>query len=251
MEKFDAIERAKEIEKIVLNGNNRKYYRLGRGGRWYGGIATADCCGCNLKCIFCWSGKPRDFPEKIGKFYSPEEVVEELIKCAKKNNYKLLRISGNEPLIGKNHILKILKILEKENYLFILETNGTLFEPDFLKELRSFKKLHIRVSLKGTNGEEFSRLTGAKEENFEDVIKNLKIICNLKLSFNVAAMLSFSKKENIIKLMERLEKISYKILKSFEEEYVILYPVVKERLKKESLKPFLAFDPAGIPEDLI
>jgi uncharacterized Fe-S cluster-containing radical SAM superfamily protein len=23
------------------------------GGRWYGGIATADCVGCNLRCVFC------------------------------------------------------------------------------------------------------------------------------------------------------------------------------------------------------
>ncbi|RLF22604.1 MAG: molybdenum cofactor biosynthesis protein MoaA, partial [Thermoprotei archaeon] len=59
---FDALKLSEAIEKIVVRGVERKYYRLVRGGRWYGGIATADCCGCNLRCVFCWSGAPRDHP---------------------------------------------------------------------------------------------------------------------------------------------------------------------------------------------
>ncbi len=250
MRPFDALERAFEIEKIVIKENKRKYYRLGRSGSWYGGISTADCCGCNLECLFCWSGKPRDNPEKIGIFKTPEEVAQELIKCAIKKNYHLLRLSGNEPTIGKNHLLNLIEILSRERYLFILETNGTLLDKDYLIDLKKFKRLHIRVSLKGTCGEEFSKLTGAIPENFEKIIENLKALSQLNLKFNLAVMLSFSPKEKILKLKEVLGKISKKILENFEEEYVILYPIVKERLKKANIKPFIAYLPEGIPNNL-
>jgi len=57
----------------VEKEGRRKYYKF-RGGRWYGGIAAADCIGCNLKCTFCWSNVPRDNPSMGWKLYSPEEV---------------------------------------------------------------------------------------------------------------------------------------------------------------------------------
>ncbi len=251
MEIFDPIEKAKEVEKLVIKGDGRKYYRLGRGGRWYGGISTADCLGCNLKCAFCWFGEPRDNPSKLGNFYTPEKVAEELIRCARKNNYHLLRLSGNEPTIGKSHLLKLLEILSKENYLFILETNGTLLDLNYIKDLKNFKNLRIRVSLKGTERDEFSTLTGAIPETFDLVIENLKNLADFNLRFNLAVMLSFSKEENIINLKEKLKKISNKILKNFEEEYVFLYPIVKERLKKANILPKIAYNPNGIPEKLI
>ncbi|RLG64888.1 molybdenum cofactor biosynthesis protein MoaA, partial [archaeon] len=51
---YDPFVKLKRIQRIVCKGIKRKYYRF-RSGKWYGGIATADCCGCILKCIFCWS----------------------------------------------------------------------------------------------------------------------------------------------------------------------------------------------------
>lgn len=88
----------------------RKYYRVARGGRWYGGCAAADCVGCNLKCVFCWSGAPRDYPDKIGKFYHPEEVFSKLDQIASRKGYRYVRISGNEPTIGREHLLKVLEL---------------------------------------------------------------------------------------------------------------------------------------------
>ena len=51
---MDALKTAETIAKIVSKGRNRKYYRF-RQAPFYGGVATADCVGCCLKCIFCWS----------------------------------------------------------------------------------------------------------------------------------------------------------------------------------------------------
>jgi len=251
MDLIEPLKKALEIKKIVTRDNKRKYYRLVRPGRWYGGIATADCCGCNLKCVFCWSNKPRDNPEKIGEFYEPEYVAEKLKRCAEEHNYRYVRISGNEPTIFREHLISILSIIEKTKFVFILETNGTVLDSDYIKELVQYKNLHIRISLKGTTKEEFSMLTGAQPETFNTILDNLSFLANTQLSFNLAVMLSFSPDKNIIQFKERLQKISKKILNDFEEEYVFLYPPVIKRLRRSGIKPLVAYNPDGIPEKFV
>lgn len=251
MNLFDPVITARELEDIVIDKNERKYYRIPRPGRWYGGIATADCCGCNLKCVFCWSNKPRDNPEKIGEFYSPEQVFNKISNCARDHNYRLLRISGNEPTIAKKHLLKVLSLNDKTKYLFILETNGTLLNEEFVTDLCKFRNFHIRVSLKGTNPEEFSMLTGAIPQAFDTILGNLKLLIECKIRFNLAVMLSFSPEKNIVMLKQRLKKISESILEDFEEEYIFLYPHVVRRLKKAAVKPLIAYTPGSILKKLV
>lgn len=204
-----------------------------------------------MKCVFCWSNKPRDNPEKVGEFYTPEQVFKKISGCAQKRNYQLLRISGNEPTIGKNHLLKVLSMVDKSKYSFILETNGTLLNEEFILDLSQKSNLHVRISLKGTNPEEFSMLTGALPETFDIIMYNLKLLIKFKIKFNLAVMLSFSPGKNIMLLKERLKKISPNILGDFEEEYIFLYPHVVHRLKKAGIEPLIACTLSGVPKILI
>lgn len=233
---FDPIQVANELKEKVTEGNKRRYYRLARGGNWYGGISTADCCGCNLRCVFCWSNFPRDNPDKCGKFYSPSEVFNALISCAKLRGYKQLRISGNEPTIAKEHLLELLTLVDKTDYTFILETNGTLIDRDFAKALSKFHNLVVRVSIKGTTPEEFSRLTGAVKEGFELQIRALENLIEADVECWPAIVLSFSPAENYQKLKKLIKGISPKI--EIEEEQIFLLPHIERRLKEAGIKPF-------------
>lgn len=231
---FDALKKAKDTQKIVCKNLKRKYYRF-RAAKFYGGIATADCVGCDLRCLFCWAWKEVTHPEKYGRFYSPDEVVKKLITIAKRHRYKKLRISGNEPTICKDHLLKVLEKVPKD-YIFILETNGILLGADesYVKELSRFENLHVRVSLKSATAEGFSKITGAKSEDFYYQIKALENLSKYNLSFHPALMASFSSYEeiqNLEKTILKIPKISY-----VEYESVILYPPVEERLKKAGVK---------------
>lgn len=251
MSPFDPIARAREIESIVAENSKRKYYRVSRPGRWYGGIASADCCGCNLKCIFCWSDKPRENPDKYGKLCTPDQVSERIIQCARDHNYHLVRISGNEPTIAKEHLLKVIRIINKTKLLFILETNGTLLDEDFVQELAKFRNLHVRVSLKGTNPEEFSMLTGAIPETFEKIMGALSLLHEYQVDFNLAVMLSFSPDKNLVLLKQRIQDIAPDIMNDFEEEFVILYPHVAKKLKTAGIQPLIAYTPGGVPKKLV
>ncbi|KUO43421.1 MAG: molybdenum cofactor biosynthesis protein MoaA [Hadesarchaea archaeon YNP_N21] len=250
---IDPLALAKEIEPKTTNGPLRKYYRLGRPGRWYGGIATADCVGCFLKCVFCWSGAPRDNPEKVGKFYSPSEVFAALDSCSRKHGYRLIRVSGNEPTLGRKHLLALLEIADQSNYSFILETNGILIGSDrsYARALSKFRKLHVRVSIKGTNQGEFSRLTGAAPEAFELQLKSIENLLDEGVPCHPAVMLSFSPKENFERLRSKLAEIDESLAREVEEEYVILYPNVVRRLENSGVKPLIAYRPSGVPSELI
>ncbi|MEM3648999.1 MAG: radical SAM protein [Thermoproteota archaeon] len=243
MDYYDPVELAREIEKVVVKGNLRKYYRLSRSSRWYGGIAEAHCCGCCLKCVFCWSGFPRDHPEAIGDFYPPEKIFEELSKSARRRGLRLLRITGNEPTLGWNHLIKILELVDETDLVFILETNGILIGkyPKLALQLSNFKNLHVRVSLKGTSREEFAMLTGATPESFDLQLKALEHLQEAGVEFNPAVMLSFSNPDSYRKLKLKLREIHKSLPANIEEEYVILYPPVVDRLKKVKIKPKIAF----------
>jgi uncharacterized Fe-S cluster-containing radical SAM superfamily protein len=100
-EPFDPIELAKLTEAKVCRGSSRKYtdfYCVGV----YGGISTGYTIGCCLRCIFCWVGFSRDFPDKYGQFHSPEEVAHRLIVNARRKRLSKLRISGGEPMLCRS-----------------------------------------------------------------------------------------------------------------------------------------------------
>jgi uncharacterized Fe-S cluster-containing radical SAM superfamily protein len=228
---YDPLELSKKIEKIVVQNNLKKYYRFRPTG-FYGGIATADTVGCNLRCKFCWSSNSVWNAKDTGEFYSSEEVADTLHSIADKKGYHQVRISGGEPTIGKQHLIEILETL-KPTYLFILETNGMLLGCDkkYVEDLSVFENLHVRVCLKGADSEEFTLLTGA-ETGFEYQLTALRYLRDTHMNFNIALVsVRQEKKQNFFKkLVEmNLEKVM------IEEEEIKLYPMVRNRLQKEKL----------------
>ena len=227
---YNPIDLSKKTEELVLKDKKRKYYRF-RPARFYGGIATADIVGCNLRCKFCWSGNSVWNAMNIGKFYSPEEVAEILLNIAESKGYHRVRISGGEPTIGRQHLIKLLENIYYD-LVFILETNGILlgFDITYVEALSKFKNLHIRVCIKGIDSKEFSFLTGA-ESGYKYQIKSLEYLRDSKISFNVAMA---STSNDIEPFNDRLNEIGLsKIM--LEKEKIKLYPQVKKRLQKERI----------------
>jgi uncharacterized Fe-S cluster-containing radical SAM superfamily protein len=228
---YDPIDVAKKVEAIVVRGALKKYYRLRPTG-FYGGIATADTVGCNLRCKFCWSAASVWDAQHTGEFYSPEAVSAELQGIAEKKGYHQVRVSGGEPTIGKQHLLALLKAINKQ-YTFILETNGVLLGHDshYVEELSSFDNLHVRVCLKGADAEEFTLFTGANQ-GFDHQINALVLLRDARMSFNIALVSVHPEKKQ--RLYHKLKEMNLGQV-MVEEEDITLYPMVKARLQKEHL----------------
>ncbi|MGQ9645572.1 MAG: radical SAM protein [Thermodesulfobacteriota bacterium] len=231
---LDPIALAERLREVIGSGEKRKYYRF-RPAPYYGGIATADCVGCCLRCLFCWSWRVIGQPEKVGRFYFPEEVVRNLLSIARKRGFHQIRISGNEPTLHRSHLLKVLELIPGELH-FILETNGILIghDPSYAEDLSRFKNLYVRVSLKGACREDFTRLTGAKSEGFALQLKALENLVEAGIDCFPAVMANFSSPEEIQSLRNRLKSIRPDFY-NFEEEELILYPFVEENLNRAGL----------------
>ncbi len=233
---YDPIELARRLEEIVARGDERKHYRF-RAARFYGGIATADCVGCCLHCAFCWSRAPLINPERVGRFYTPEQVFAKLNAIAKKHGYSQLRVSGNEPTIGRQHLLCLLGLVEQTNYSFILETNGILLgaDPSYAQALK-FENLHVRVSLKGCDAEQFSQLTEAKPRAFELQLTALRNLLDAGVSCHAAIMQEFAPKDKLEQLKQQLSAIDRRLVQELEFEYLIPFPHVIQELARRGIR---------------
>ncbi|MGC9345359.1 MAG: radical SAM protein [Candidatus Bathyarchaeales archaeon] len=254
---YDPVQRHLAVEKLITRmgseGQERKYYRI-RPARWYGGVVTADCVGCGLLCKFCWVSDAVMFrPADVGRFYTSRKVADSLVALARKRGLDLLRVSGGEPTIGKTHLLQLLDTLQGNGYRFILETNGIpiAYDENYAIKLSKYNFMHVRVSLKGCNEEEFAMLTGAKPEGFTMQLKALQNLTDAGISCHPSVMVSFSPRKSLQILIQRLKQISPNLAEEMEIEELILYPQVVRRIKKHGLKYYTAYTPEGVPLEQI
>jgi len=216
---IDPEELTEKVKKIVCQDTQRKYYRF-RATKFYGGCATADCLGCNLRCAYCWAQKKVWKPKDYGSFYQPTEVSENLLKF----NQLVVRISGGEPTICRNHLIEVIKLIPK-NILFILETNGILLNEDYIKLLSNFENLFVRVSLKGVDQKSFEKITGAKGIFFEKQLGTLQLLNKYHIKNRAAILADLFTEQEIQKLN----------ISNLEYEALINYPFVSKALKKRGI----------------
>ncbi|MBU7010492.1 MAG: radical SAM protein [Theionarchaea archaeon] len=251
---FNPLELAEKTEQIVTRkgrkGLERKYTGF-YSAPVYRGIATGYAAGCCLRCFYCWANWSRDFPEKYGTFYSPQQTAQTLFEAAEKGiispgwerfkglKVEKLRLSGCEPTLGKEHLLSLLEYVMESVYpLFILETNGILLgsDTDYVKRLARFSsKLYVRVSFKAATPEGFQARTGAKGEYYKLPFHALQYLLDNGIHARAAAMTDsrvMPAKERDI-LLHRLDDIdpAADYFHTLEEESIDLYDTTLNRIK--------------------
>ena len=236
---FDPVTLASSLKDAVCQESMMKYTAFYRSGI-RGGVSTGYSAGCYLRCVFCCVDQSRDDPKKFGRFYSPEEVLEELMKNANIKGVKRLRLSGGEPTICRNHLFSVLDLIQDKNAIMTLETNGILLGADegYVQHLSKYNQFHIRLSLKAGDPESFEKITGAKAEFFELPLRAITYLIKHKLSFHVASMtdpkiMSVDEKASLLK---RLRGAGYK--EFLEEETCEAYPETTQRLKGSGFNIF-------------
>ncbi|WP_053240277.1 radical SAM protein [Pyrobaculum islandicum] len=230
----------------------RRYKRF-RADRWYGGIATADVVGCNLRCGMCWAWRNTSYVLTAGAWMSPYEVADKLRKIVKEKGFNQVRISGGEPLIAPKHLIKVID--ELRDYVFIVETNGILIDKAVAKELAARPNAVVRVSIKGAAPWEFEKITWSPGVYFYRQIEAIQLLIESGMTpcqdVYPAAMLGFSTDESIRQLEKTLEEIDKRLSQCIDVEYVILYPHVVKLMEMRGLRPTHAVTPSGVPTFMI
>jgi len=217
---IDPLEFSNEVRNQVCYNDERKYYRF-RKTRFYGGCATADCLGCNLRCAYCWGQKKVWKPIKFGQYETPVDVSKKLLEM----NLPLIRISGGEPTICKKHLLDLINKVPDE-ILFILETNGILIDEAFVRELGKFGNVYVRVSLKGVDEITFEKITGADGKYFYYQIDALKLLNKYHIKNRAAILVDLFTDEQIKSLG----------IPNLEFEELIEYPFIIKNLKRKGIQ---------------
>lgn len=204
----------------------------------YRGIATACVVGCNLRCIFCWSPLSRDFPELYGEYYSPRDVVEKLEELCRRYGIRKARISCGEPTICWDHLLGVLDLVEESKYidLFILETNGIsmALNPERVYELKKYRKVYTRISVKAGTPQGFEFRTGAEGSALELQFEAIRLAKKAGLRFHVAAMtdprlMQHTERSELVKKLWSIDPV---LALSLEEEVVDPYRATIIRLRE-------------------
>jgi uncharacterized Fe-S cluster-containing radical SAM superfamily protein len=190
-------------------------------------------------------------PADVGGFYAPGQVAHKLVAIAEKCRFKQLRISGGEPTVGKGHLLQLLDRLNGRGLSFILETNGIpiAYEKSYAKDLSTYNFVHVRVSLKGCNGEEFSALTGAKPDGFKLQLESLEKLTQAGIRCHPSVMVSFSNQRSLQALKLKLKAISSDLAGKLEIEELVLYPHVAKRLQEYGLRYSSGYKPNELPQE--
>jgi 7-carboxy-7-deazaguanine synthase len=76
--------------------------------------------GCNMRCTWCdtkesWEG-------------GEETSVDDVVKKVRSHGLDAVCITGGEPLLQADELLKLLRILRDEEYKIIIETNGSIYD---------------------------------------------------------------------------------------------------------------------------
>ncbi|MCK8828087.1 radical SAM protein [Natroniella acetigena] len=113
---------------------------------------------CNMKCIHCYN-KSGETDNSLMKIDDWIELTKDLIK-----NGGLFQciISGGEPLLLGDNLLKIMDLLHNDNTVFTLISNGYLLDEEWIKKLAKYRFNRFQISIDNSIEEEHDQFRQKK-----------------------------------------------------------------------------------------
>jgi len=210
---------------------------------------------CNLRCRHCYQKgfESRELDED--KLLKIAEILEQTL--IKWNRSGRVSLTGGEPFLGKDLLLKLLDFFETSSafYWTGILTNGTLIDADIADQMKRFTKLkEIQVSLDGADANSHDALRG--KGSFHKAIEGLKLLKQEGFTISIMFTLHKHNREEALKIIplaqdlgvdfltiERMVPFSQEDIKNFylgpqelKQIYEAVYYQKKEIEKKGSLK---------------
>lgn len=132
---------------------------------------------CNLHCAYCYENGLRN--DSVISDEIIEQIVDYVDAVSNKKELNLLKINymGGEPLLAKNQMKKLNKLLEelctKKNIEMksVLNTNGVLLEKDFLN---SFKNMEVSITLSNREDHDTVRTYEDGSGSYNIILQKIK-----------------------------------------------------------------------------
>lgn len=134
---------------------------------------------CNLRCRMCLVNKYLTKQEEEMSF---DEVSKIIIKAKELFKIKRLVVTGGEPLLIVDLIVRIAKFASHQGMSVILTTNGFYLEEHF-DNLVSSGISHFHISIDGL--EDTHNYIRQNNTSFEKAMKGIKLLVNLRNRYNL------------------------------------------------------------------
>lgn len=142
---------------------------------------------CNLKCTGCWAA---EYGKSLNLSY---DEIDDIISQGKDMGIYFYIYTGGEPLVRKKDILKI---AEKHNDCeFLIFTNSTLIDDDFVDEMLRLKNIVPAISVEGS---EFTTDVRRGDGTYSKVLKAMDKLKENGLPFGISCCYTSMNYESII-----------------------------------------------------
>jgi uncharacterized Fe-S cluster-containing radical SAM superfamily protein len=229
-------------------------YRMqGRKGnpRDYNKVFAVQVSGCTYDCNFCYVPPEINAAnQSFGKFFSAKEIVDNFLSAKSKSEepMNVIRLTGGEVTIIPEIIVDVFNEIERRDlsiYMWI-DTNmsGTPYLEALEGEVKSILKKNVGVvgCFKGVADEDFSMITGSKQEFYESQFEVAKRFLSWGTDFYLylPALVygkNFSSKMDVF--IERLRKMSTNLPLRLEMLIIKQYAgaVINMQLKSKQGRP--------------
>ena len=120
--------------------------------------------GCNLRCLFCHN--PETWSEKSNTKMTSKQIVDEIRKYRPYIEIGGgVTFSGGEPLFQSEFLLEMLKMCKKAGIHTALDTSGTSYSKELLKEILKYTDLVI-LDIKAIDDKNYKKITGKEIKEF-------------------------------------------------------------------------------------
>lgn len=142
---------------------------------------------CNLKCTGCWAA---EYGKSLNLSY---DEIDDIINQGKDMGIYFYIYTGGEPLVRKKDILKI---AEKHNDCeFLIFTNSTLIDDDFVDEMLRLKNIVPAISVEGS---EFTTDARRGDGTYSKVLEAMDKLKENGLPFGISCCYTSMNYESII-----------------------------------------------------
>jgi len=104
---------------------------------------------CNCNCLHCYN-RSGDLPKDLMTPLRWKELATEIVEFG--GIFECI-VSGGEPLMLKDELIKIMDILHEDGTSFMLITNALLMTKSKIKELKKYRFRWIQISIDGSNAD--------------------------------------------------------------------------------------------------
>lgn len=120
--------------------------------------------GCPLRCLFCHN--PETWEKSINKKVTSKEIVDEVRKYRPYIEMGGgVTFSGGEPLFQSEFLLEMLKMCKKAGIHTCIDTSGTGYNKELIKEILKYTDLVI-LDIKSIEEDSYKKITGKSMNEF-------------------------------------------------------------------------------------